>query len=176
MILIYSSWWAWDGGWFWGPRFYLFASIPASFALAVRLHHTATKLRFNLLTLVVFCLSVWVGINGAIFDQANLAQVCVTNHFAKNYLCQYVPAFSVLWHPFFVHESLNKTQIIYISYSILVALYLVAPVLKVTVQQIVQVLKNIIRHEPTSQEPTSHEAEADLLLKMSMPNDNRFKN
>ena len=94
-----------------------------------------------------------------------------TNHFAKNYLCQYVPAFSVLWHPFFVHESLNKTQIIYISYSILVALYLAAPVLKVTVQQIVQVLHSIIKGEPTSQE-----VEVDLQQKMSVPNDQVLKN
>jgi len=141
LIIIYSSWWAWDGGWFWGPRFFLFASIPASFALAVRLHHTRTELRFNLLTLIVFCLSVWVGINGAIFDQDTLAKVCVANHFAQIYLCQYVPAFSVLWRPFMVHESLNRTQIFYIAYSVIVAIYLAAPILKVTVQQIAEVLQ-----------------------------------
>ena len=27
------KWWAWPGGWFWGPRFLLYASIPASVAL-----------------------------------------------------------------------------------------------------------------------------------------------
>jgi len=144
LIIIYSSWWAWDGGWFWGPRFFLFASIPASFALAVRLHHTRTELRFNLLTLIVFCLSVWVAIDGAIFDQDTLAKVCVANHFAQNYLCQYVPAFSVLWRPFMVYESLNRTQMFYIAYSMIVALYLAAPILKVTVQQIVEILQNII--------------------------------
>ncbi len=137
LILIYSSWWAWDGGWFWGPRFLLFASIPASFALAVRLHHTETALPFNLLTVIVFCLSVWVGINGAIFDQNTLAEVCVANHYAQNYLCEYVPAFSVLWRPFMMHEPLNRSQIIYIGYSLIVALYLAAPILKVIVQQIV---------------------------------------
>jgi hypothetical protein len=137
LILVYSSWWAWDGGWFWGPRFFLIASIPASFALAVRLHYTGTALRFNLLTLVVLCLSVWVALDGAIFDQNTLAGVCVANHFAQNYLCQYVPAFSVLWRPFMVHEPLNTTQIIYIAYSLIVALYLAVPLLKVTVEQIV---------------------------------------
>ena len=140
LIIIYSSWWAWDGGWFWGPRFFLFASIPASFALALRLHDTGTELRVNLLTLIVFCLSVWVAIDGAIFGQDTLAKVCVANHFAQIYLCQYVPAFSVLWRPFMVHESLNRTQIFYIAYSVIVAIYLVAPILKVTVQQIAEVL------------------------------------
>ena len=37
LILVYSPWWAWYGGWFWGPRFFLFACIPASFAIALRL-------------------------------------------------------------------------------------------------------------------------------------------
>ena len=124
-----------------GPRFFLFASIPASLALALRLHDTGTELRVNLLTLIVFCLSVWVAIEGAIFDQDTLAKVCVANHFAQNYLCQYVPAFSVLWRPFMVHESLNRIQIFYIAYSVIVAIYLAAPILKVTVQQIAEVLQ-----------------------------------
>src|SRR6266481_5192381 len=79
----------------------------------------------------------WVVLDGAIFDQNTLAGVCVANHFAQNYLCQYVPAFSVLWRPFMVHEPLNTTQIIYIAYSLIVALYLAVPLLKVTVEQIV---------------------------------------
>src|SRR5947209_7189724 len=76
MILVYSSWWAWYGGWFWGPRFFLFASIPASFALAVRLHYRNTTLGINLLTAIVFILSVWVGINGAIYDSRMLEGIC----------------------------------------------------------------------------------------------------
>ena len=152
LILIYSSWWAWDGGWFWGPRFFLFASIPASFALAVRLHYTEVQLRYNLLTLIIFCLSVWVGINGAIFDVGTLANVCVVDHFARNYLCQYVPAYSVLWHPFMVHESLNRDQIFFVIYSLIVALYLVAPILKVIVQQIIEVLQNRKKKVSTSTE------------------------
>jgi hypothetical protein len=69
MVLVYSSWWAWYGGWFWGPRFFLIASFPASFALAVRLRYRSMSLAINLLTAVVFLLSVWVGIDGAVFDQ-----------------------------------------------------------------------------------------------------------
>jgi hypothetical protein len=51
LVLIYSPWWAWYGGWFWGPRFFLFASIPASFALAIRLRNPSSSLLANLLTL-----------------------------------------------------------------------------------------------------------------------------
>ena len=35
LVLIYASWWDRSGDWFWGPRFFLFASVPASFALAL---------------------------------------------------------------------------------------------------------------------------------------------
>ena len=144
LILVYSSWWAWDGGWFWGPRFFLFASIPASFALAVRLHHPGTTLRVNFLTLAVLCLSVWVGLDGALFDQNTLAGVCVANNYAHIYLCQYDPAFSVLWRPFLAHEPLSRTQLIYAIYSVGVALYLAAPILKVTGAQIVAALQNTV--------------------------------
>src|SRR5260370_10761076 len=86
LILVYSSWWAWDGGWFWGPRFFVFACIPASFVLAVRLRTPASSLWPNLLTLFVLALSVWVCIAGAIFDQGNLAATCVVHNFAKIFL------------------------------------------------------------------------------------------
>ena len=47
-----------------------------------------------------------------------------------------------------VYESLNRTQMFYIAYSMIVALYLAAPILKVTVQQIVEILQNIISMNP----------------------------
>lgn len=130
MILLYSSWWAWDGGWFWGPRFFVFACIPASFALAVRLRQPAASLRGNLLTLGVLLLSLWVGINGATIDQGNLASTCLVNNFAKNGLCQYDPRFSTLWHPFFSPPPFSPTEKWFIAYSLLVALYLALPLLK----------------------------------------------
>ena len=34
LVIVYAKWWAWPGGWFWGPRFFVFAAIPASIALA----------------------------------------------------------------------------------------------------------------------------------------------
>src|SRR5206468_4886727 len=35
LVIAYAKWWAWYGGFFWGPRFLLFASFPASLAMAV---------------------------------------------------------------------------------------------------------------------------------------------
>ena len=67
LIFVYARWWAWYGGWFWGPRFLLFASIPACFVLAMRLSSQGATLGANMLTLVALALSCWVGIDGATF-------------------------------------------------------------------------------------------------------------
>lgn len=58
LVLVYSDWWAWFGGYFWGPRFFLFSSVPASLVLAVRLRYPGEHLAGNLLTLLAFALSV----------------------------------------------------------------------------------------------------------------------
>jgi len=48
----------------------------------------------------VLVLSVWVAIDGAVFGLSGL-QVCDTAlHGNTTYLCDSVPEFSVLWHPF----------------------------------------------------------------------------
>ncbi|GAA1819605.1 hypothetical protein GCM10009682_45180 [Luedemannella flava] len=68
ILLIYSMWWSWQGGWFWGPRFVLFASIPASFAIAlVWARRRETSLGLNIFATVALGLSIWVGINGAVY-------------------------------------------------------------------------------------------------------------
>ncbi len=98
LILVYSKWWAWYGGWFWGPRFLLFASIPASFALAfVLTQETNKKIRFAALGVALW--SFWVGISGVVFAQTGL-DVCTANNYALEHLCWYVPEFSALFHPF----------------------------------------------------------------------------
>ena len=137
LVLVYSPWWAWYGGWFWGPRFFLFASIPASFAIALRLHYRSNSLFANILTIAVFCLSLWVGIDGALFSQQGL-DICGANNFALEFLCHYTPEFSALWHPFVAHESLTRQQLPYLAYSLVVFAYLVIPLLGSTVMQLIQ--------------------------------------
>src|SRR5205085_1593251 len=36
LVLVYAKWWAWYGGISWGPRFFVFAAIPASLFVAAR--------------------------------------------------------------------------------------------------------------------------------------------
>jgi hypothetical protein len=145
LILVYSRWWAWYGGWFWGPRFFLFASIPASFALAVRLHYRDTSLTLNLLTGIILCLSTWVGIDGAVFGQNLLTGVCLVHNYALETLCHYTPEFSALWHPFVVGEHLDRRQIMYEVYSVLVFAYLAIPLLWEVGSQTIELAGNFGR-------------------------------
>jgi hypothetical protein len=134
LILVYAKWWAWYGGAFWGPRFFLFASIPASFALATRLQYRSTSLLLNLFTLLVLLLSFWVGIDGAVFGQKALG-ICMANNYAMEALCFYTPEFSVLWHPFVVAIPLDKREIVYVVFSVMVFIYLAIPLCGEVVRQ-----------------------------------------
>jgi hypothetical protein len=98
LVLIYASWWGWSGDWFWGPRFFLIASIPASFALALRASRPSSRLWVNMLILGALALSIWVGIDGAIFGLADL-QACQINNGQYLAYCDYTLEFSALWRP-----------------------------------------------------------------------------
>jgi hypothetical protein len=135
MVVVYANWWSWSGDWYWGPRFYLFASIPASFAIAVRLRRPSAAFGGNLLTLGALCLSTWVGIDGAVFDLNTLAQACQSNNFAQVYLCQYIPQYSALWRPFVVAEQPTWQSWLFIAYCVLVFAYLVLPLLQTIFRQ-----------------------------------------
>ncbi len=139
LLLIYSCYWSWHGGWFWGPRYLLIASIPASFALAVRLQWRDPALWVNIMTVLVLCLSVWVGINGAVYgdDIPQYRNTCLNyNGYFETPLCYYTPEFSVLWYPFVVHQPLNSGQLLYLLYSLLVGAYLLVPLLITTQRQL----------------------------------------
>ncbi|HEV8193851.1 MAG TPA: hypothetical protein VGP82_20565, partial [Ktedonobacterales bacterium] len=129
LIVIYAKWWSWYGGWFWGPRFFLFASLPASFVLAARLHARGIPLVGNLLTLGALALSFWVGVDGAIFGQNTLSEVCFANNYSQEFLCHFTLEFSALWRPFVAYEPLNTADVIYVAYSAIVFVYLVLPLL-----------------------------------------------
>lgn len=127
LILVYSKWWAWYGGFFWGPRFFLIASIPASLAIALTLRQTRS-LRVPALVgvIAIVALSGWVAINGGVFNLANL-RACNQNNYALEFLCWYVPEFSVLWRPFVVSSPLSAAQQAFVGYCLLVCFWLLLP-------------------------------------------------
>jgi hypothetical protein len=101
-VVTYAKWWAWYGGNFWGPRFFLFLSLPASLFLALAVVRPLLNTcggRFITSLLVV--LSMYVAMNGFLYGQANL-DLCWANNYQLEFLCWYVPEFSALWRPFVV--------------------------------------------------------------------------
>ncbi len=138
LLLVYSRWWAWFGGIHsWGLRYLLFASIPASFALAVRLiRYKEASLSVNLLTLVVFCLSAWVSVDGAVFQHIITPKACMALP-----LCWYTPDYSPLWQPFVFHLHINQRQQMFLLFSLVVAAYLAAPLFIHLLKQVWDLVK-----------------------------------
>jgi hypothetical protein len=141
-ILIYSKWWAWYGGFYWGPRFFLISSIPSSLLIA----NFIRKAKFetfwkNALTFLIVLLSAWIVINGTIFEQRNLI-ICVNNNYQFELLCWYVPEFSVLIRPFIVWSPLTFNDVVFTSYIAIVSFCLIIPIVKLMLSKLFSEIKN----------------------------------
>jgi hypothetical protein len=127
LVLIYAKWWAWYGGLSWGPRFFVFAAIPASFLLAVRLRRPEQLGPWdNAFTLLVLVMSGWVGVAGATADLSTL-DFCVRHHAALEALCWYTPEYSPLGHPLVQFPELTWKTAAVAAYCAVVFAYLAAP-------------------------------------------------
>lgn len=127
LVIVYAKWWAWYGGVTWGPRFFLIAALPASLAIAERLRRAPSlPLATRLGTLAAFALSVWVCIDGAVFDQANMG-ICQQNDWAQEFLCWYTPEFSALWRPFVAPSPVSPSAMLIIAFCLVVFVALAVP-------------------------------------------------
>jgi hypothetical protein len=95
LLLVYSQWWAWYGGWTWGPRFLLYAAYPSALALAIAVMAPAAPARSTAIVAIA-AWTVWVGVSGAVFDLEGL-ETCIANGYALEHLCWFVPEFSPLF-------------------------------------------------------------------------------
>ena len=123
MILIYANWWSWYGGFFWGPRFFLLACIPASLLLAygVCLADLSLKARWVLMASILW--SFWVCIQGFLFSVRDLAS-CLDNNAALQFLCWYTPEFSPLFRQWIVgFPKINYYQTLYILWDSISVLF-----------------------------------------------------
>jgi hypothetical protein len=129
MVLVYGSWWAWYGGFTWGPRFLTFASLPASLLLAAQVRRPPRALLAATVVLAALLLSLWVGIDGQTFGR--FAQTtCTANHYYLESFCWYVPEFSVLWTPFVFRGQLSWGDYILIAYALGVTGYVAYPLIR----------------------------------------------
>ncbi len=129
MVLVYANWWAWFGGFTWGPRFLTFASVPASLLLAAQVRRPARGLLAPTVVLAALVFSVWVGIDGLTFGRFG-QDVCSANNYSLESFCWYVPEFSVLYTPFIFHPHLTWQDIILIAYAVGVTIYVAYPLLR----------------------------------------------
>jgi hypothetical protein len=150
LVVGYAKWWAWTGGQSWGPRFFLFASLPASLALAVRLWEPSKRLAVNLFVAAAWALSAWVDICAAIYFDAGFLRVCSTNHFALESLCSYTPDYSVLWYPFVQPMQVGTRGVVYVVFVAIVFAYLSMPLLTRICCQLNELLATTIRTIRTS--------------------------
>jgi hypothetical protein len=129
VVLVYGTWWAWYGGFTWGPRFLTFASLPASLLLAAQVRRPPRTLLAMTVVLAALLLSVWVGVDGQTFGR--FAQsTCTANHYYLESFCWYVPEFSVLWTPFVFRAQLSWGDWMVVAYAVGVTVYAAHPLVR----------------------------------------------
>lgn len=129
LVLVYGGWWAWYGGYTWGPRFLIFASLPASLLLAAQVRRPPSRLLPATVVLVALVLSVWVAVDGQAFGNFG-EDVCATSNYRNEAFCWYVPEFSVLWTPFVSHPSFSWLIPIVVAYAVVVLAYVARPLFR----------------------------------------------
>ncbi|MEV4759041.1 hypothetical protein AB0J86_28645 [Micromonospora sp. NPDC049559] len=129
LVLTYASWWGWNGGMYWGPRFFLVAILPASLALAA-LHGPAARTGplLTAATLVATALSVWGAANSRVFGQLR-PWICYQDNYRLEGLCHFTPEFSPLWYPFVDPPTLAARDLLALGFYAVVLLWLTVPLL-----------------------------------------------
>jgi hypothetical protein len=126
LVLVYAPWWAWYGGASWGPRFFLFAAVPASALLGARIWRAGRTPSADAVTLLVLILSAWVSCAGAIAT-VHEASACTVRHHQNEQLCWFTPDYSPLWQPVRQPPHLTYPAVVVALYCGAVFCYLAAP-------------------------------------------------
>ncbi|MET7952269.1 hypothetical protein [Micromonospora sp. NPDC005324] len=128
LIVVYAQWWAWYGGMYWGPRFFLIAILPAALGLAIWLSDPRGSSIRTAATLAVLVLSVWVAGLGLAFDDL-WAWTCYQDGYRLEALCHFAPEFSPLWYPLVAKPDLSPRQELQLVLHAAVLLWLAAPLM-----------------------------------------------
>jgi hypothetical protein len=129
LVVVYAKWWAWYGGIAWGPRFFLFAAIPAAALIAFRIRGSGESRLADAVTLGILTLSAWVGVVGLTADLSAL-NVCAQGNYALESLCWYVPEYSSLWQPFLHAPPRTTATFVVVVWCAAVYVRLAAPLVR----------------------------------------------
>jgi hypothetical protein len=114
LVLVYAKWWAWYGGVFWGPRYFLIACVPASVLFAYSLSR-----RLAVLPVALLLLSVWVCAQGYLYGLEAIGP-CTDNQYALEVLCWYTPEFSPLWREFVIgFSAVDPIRLLYVEWCVI---------------------------------------------------------
>ncbi|MCI0571999.1 MAG: hypothetical protein L0Y66_14695, partial [Myxococcaceae bacterium] len=128
MLLTYAKWHQWHGAVFWGPRFFLFASVPASWLLVRRLEAKGLGPGGNFLTGLVLAASAWVGANAVFYRLGDVPHsVC---RWAEGSACIYAPEASPLAVPFVFSKRWEPELWPLLGLCAATALWLATPLLR----------------------------------------------
>jgi hypothetical protein len=125
LVLVYARWWGWNGGFFWGPRFFLLAAVPASLALAVRLHQRPERISGAMFDVGLVLLSGWIAISGAVFGMSGLPQCEEAT--GLTYQCDFIVTLSPLWHPLVGGAEAAPRSLAFVVVVLLATMRLGAP-------------------------------------------------
>jgi hypothetical protein len=141
LIIVYSNWTGWADDNSWGPRFFLFASLPASILLAISLREKTASIPRLGLTLVVLAASAWVAIDGLVYNFDVLQSFFKDEHaplfFATSNTAEFSPLFLPFWQGM---TSIDSAARIVVFWSFMAAsLSLAYPLIKQLVERALEI-------------------------------------
>jgi len=122
LILVYGSWWAWNGDVSWGPRFFLIAIFPGSLALAAWLTDPGPPVAHNLAVLAILALSLWIGADSMTFQDL-LSPRC----YGDMEYCRFDITDSPLWYPLLARPHVGFRATVQLLYHATVFGWLALP-------------------------------------------------
>ncbi|MBR6471501.1 MAG: hypothetical protein IKS83_06865 [Victivallales bacterium] len=139
LILVYAKWWSWYGGWSFGPRFFLFAGLPAVLLMINAIREAPrNSCRQNLLLLFIVFWQCYVGFCAVHYGMEGIFFL-LENNYAYEAFNHYIPEFTVLfnaWRPF-PHGYRAWSLAIF---HLLVAITVTAPIFPILFRQLRQSL------------------------------------
>ena len=113
MIPVYARWWAWYGGFTFGPRFFLLGVVPAAVALCERLANAQRSGQW-VVGAVLTLLSGWVAIVAVLYFATPRADfLCRTEDFRYEPLCWWVGEYSPLLAPTWDRATLTPAGVVF---------------------------------------------------------------
>jgi hypothetical protein len=134
LVLIYSKWWAWYGGVSWGPRFFTFATIPASLLIAVGVWRAGRSPGADAITLGALAFSTYVALAGGLVYLKQELELCRANPIKDG--CFYRPQDSGLWQFAVTSHSLSLQSGLLALLIVGAFIYLAIPLVKSVVRPI----------------------------------------